>query len=194
MNWPGDDGRPNATPTVAEETGSLDTAGRQRASRVEYNKRAAPHLVPNDARRPQLRRAPRLSHFLHECPAHNASEYTSTPPHRRAIALPRTQHACGARRRRLPRSAARTRPPLSAALCPGAVGASRRAVPWSARCATTRHRACTARGAQQRLRWRAALAAAECSCEPAVAARRAAAHDWAASGAARRVMTNLTRA
>ena len=65
---------------------SLDTAGRQRASRVEQNARAVPRLVTYDARRPQLRRAARLLHFLLKCPDQNESEYTPTTPHRRATA------------------------------------------------------------------------------------------------------------
>ena len=139
---------------------SLDTAGRQRASKVEYNTRAAPHLVPNVAQRLQLRHAARLSYFLNECSGQNASECAPTMPHRRAIALPRAQRGCGAQRRRLLRSAARTRPPLSAALCSVAVRATRRAAARPSRHAAARHRACTARRVRFLLRWRAALGAA----------------------------------
>ena len=138
---------------------SLDTAGRQRASRVAYNERAAPLRVPNDARRPQLRRAARRLHFLHNCSGQTAAECAPPPPHRRAIAIPRTYRARGARRRRLLQSAARTRPPLSTALCPVAVRASRRAAVRPARHAAARYHAYTARGVRFLLRWRAALGA-----------------------------------
>jgi hypothetical protein len=93
-----------------------------------------------------------------------------TPPYRRAIALPRARRARGARRHRLLQSAARTRPPLSTAPCSVAVRAPRHAAARPSRPAAARHHACTARGVRFLLRWRAALAATECSCDQSPAA------------------------
>ena len=126
---------------------SLDTAGRQRASRVEYNKRAAPHLIPNVARRPQLRRATRLPRFLHQCLDQNASEYSPTPPHRRATAIHRILSTYVVRRCRPAEHAMHLRWRPAAALSSVVELAPRRAAPWSARCADAQLTGCAAHGA-----------------------------------------------
>ena len=137
---------------------SLDAAGRQRASRVEQNARAASHLARVDARRPQLRRATRLPCFLHQCPEHNGSECSPTPPHRRATALHRVPRMYVVRRCRPGRAcdAPSLAPTSSTQHCGEARAAPRCAV---VRALRRRAAGCVC-GARRRLRWCAAFAAA----------------------------------
>jgi hypothetical protein len=106
-----------------------------------------------------------------ESPAAAAASHRAAPiaARRHARARASTRRRARQAKKRAPR---RTRSPLSAALCTVAVRASRRAAARPARRAVARHRVRHARGVRFLLRWRAALGAAECTCDPGTSCRR----------------------